>query len=312
MRRSPGFTLLELLVVIGILSVLMGVAIGYLGKTDPRMVADAILGGELRAAQLTARADGVPTEVLLRPGGERNGAIEAATVQSRLLRPVVSFHFEPGEQVEDEVLRPVLLGEDVPAGRFGHGRRPAAEGKNTLLRWSVPPAVVTLADGFVVRFDVWLEQRSAGIFLRLPAAELTLDADGKPHAVVRLHGLAGDSTLRAPLASELALPLRQWGTLELGCDGRTAWLTYDGRTLAQAIAEGTPVHPADAALEVLPSDGPLDCVIDEMRWYVYGFASPQYFPAEVQLDRVYRFAFDARGEPVSQPKVRFGLPEEGS
>ena len=68
MQRTAGFTLLELLVVIGVLSVLTGLSLGYLGRTDPERIANAVLAGELRAAQLTARAEGVPTEVLLRPG----------------------------------------------------------------------------------------------------------------------------------------------------------------------------------------------------------------------------------------------------
>ena len=58
MRRAAGFTLFELLVVIAILSVLTGLSVGFLGKTDPTMVANAVLGGELRAAQLSARAEG--------------------------------------------------------------------------------------------------------------------------------------------------------------------------------------------------------------------------------------------------------------
>ena len=88
MHRSAGFTLLELLVVIGVLAVLTGMSVGYLGRTDPQMVANAIIGGELRQAQLTARAEGVPTEVTIRPDGE--GA--PWVVQSRLLQPVVTFH----------------------------------------------------------------------------------------------------------------------------------------------------------------------------------------------------------------------------
>ena len=41
--RSGGFTLLELLIVAAVIAVLFGLAVGFLGKTDPRTVADSIL-----------------------------------------------------------------------------------------------------------------------------------------------------------------------------------------------------------------------------------------------------------------------------
>src|SRR5687767_6237770 len=125
MPRHAGFTLLELLIVIGVLSVLTGLSLGYLGRTDVTAVANSVLAGELRAAQLTARSEGVATEVLLRPGADN----QPATVQARLLQPVVTFHFEPNEVSLDESLRPVVAGEDVPGGRFGHARRPKLDDK---------------------------------------------------------------------------------------------------------------------------------------------------------------------------------------
>ena len=83
MHRSAGFTLLELLVVIGILSVLTGLSVGYLGRTDPEMVARSILEAELRSAQLTARSEGIPTDVSVRQN--QDGLWQ---VQARLLQPV--------------------------------------------------------------------------------------------------------------------------------------------------------------------------------------------------------------------------------
>jgi len=247
--------------------------------------------------------------VVLRPGVDT----EAATVQSRLLRPVVTFHFEPNQPVEDEVLRPVLLGEDVPGGRFGHARRPPLDGKGSLLHWPAPPSVLDLRDGFVVRLDLWLDHRGAATVLRLPpAVELTLDADAHPRAVVRLHGLGGDGNARSVVASELPLPIGRWCTLDVGCDGRTMWMTLDGRSLGQVPAEGTPQQEPDSVFDVVPEDGPIAGMVDEVRWFVYAFSTPQLFPHEVVLDRVYRFGFDARGEATERPEVRFGLPEEGS
>lgn len=309
MQRNAGFTLLELLVVIGVLSVLTGLSLGYLGRTDPTRIANSVLAGELRAAQMTARAEGVPTEVLLRPGVDT----EPATVQARLLRPVVTFHFEPNQPFEDEVMRPVIQGEDVPGGRFGHARRPPADGKAPLLRWPVTPSVLDLRDGFVVRLDLWLDRRGAATVLRLPpAVELTLDAEGRPRARLRLRGLSGDGSVLAAVGSELPLPLDQWCTLDVGCDGRTAWLSLDGRVLGQAVAEGTPQQEPEGLCEVSPADGAIAGMVDEVRWFVYSFAPPQFLPIECPLDRAWRFGFDARGEATERPNVVFRTAAEGS
>ena len=69
--------------------------------------------GEIRAAQFTARAEGLPTEVLVRPGTD---TAPVATVRSRLLEAIASFHFEPREQFLDASLQPQLGGKGLKTG----------------------------------------------------------------------------------------------------------------------------------------------------------------------------------------------------
>ncbi len=301
-----GFTVLELLVVTGVLAVLFGIGIGFLGRTDPHQVAASILAGETRSAQLTARAEGLPTEVLITPG--QDGA--SATVQSRLLQPVVTWHFEPGDDVLDDVLRPQLGGEADPAGRFGHARRPRAEDRSPLLRWTIDRRAADFDEGFALRLDLWLDERSAATVLRFGSAvELSLDGDAVPTARFRIR-TAGDGTQGVQAQGSRPLPLRRWCTLDLVADGRHAWLSHDGREVARAVAEGRPLLEPNEQLEISPVDAPLPGRIDEFRIYAFGYAPTQYLPSELQPARPYRFAYDGDGEPTSLPKVELLLPEE--
>lgn len=306
-RNAPaaGFTLLELLVVIGVLSVLTGLSLGFLGRTNPESIAASVLAGETRAAQMTARAEGVPTEVWVRPG--RDG--ESATVQARLLQAVASFHFEPGEGVLDESLRPVLGGEAVANGRFGAARKNREGERSAVLRWPLAPARVDLREGFVIRLDVWLDHRGQATVLRLgQVVEFGLDDQLRPRARLRLQGATGETVL-ATMAGETALPLRTWCTLDIACDGASAWITHDGREVARTAAEGSMQQEQDLALEVSPGEAPVPGLVDEVRVFVYGFAPPQYLPNELQPQRNYRFAFDSRGEPIERPTVQYVQPE---
>jgi prepilin-type N-terminal cleavage/methylation domain-containing protein len=308
MARTAGFSLLELLVVVGVISVLSGLALGFLGRTDPQKVADAILAAELRSAQLSARADGVPSEVLLLPGAPG----EPSTVSARLLQPVVAFHLEPGEPVLDETMRPVLGGEDVPGGRFGHARRTRDGERAPLLRWPTPPGTIDLRDGFVVRLDLCLASRASGTVLQcLPAVEVTLDAGAVPRARLRLRSGGGSGTTLAAVAADVGLPVGRWCTLEIGCDGQEAWLGVDGREIARAIAEGVPQQELGSVCIVGPGDGGFVGMVDEIRWFVFAWSPPQKLPPELQFERRYRFLFDARGEPVQAPTVRY-VGQEGS
>jgi prepilin-type N-terminal cleavage/methylation domain-containing protein len=301
-----GFTLLELLVVIGVISVLMGLGIGFLGKTDPEAIARSILAGELRAAEMTARAEGVPTEVVVRPGAEG----EPSVVQSLLLEPAIAFHFEPGESVLDESMRPTIGGTDVAAGRFGHARRPAPDGKQALLVWKVNPLVADLRDGFVLRFDLWLDDRRACTIARMqPLLELQLDEQARPRARFRLRD-PGGGTLPAGVASEVSLPVQRWCTFEVGCDNRTVWLTLDGRELGRTPVVGAPDPSPDLVFEVAPPDAPFAGVVDEIRWSVFRFSVPQFLPPECTPAATFRLGFDARGERTDRTEVRFLQPEE--
>ena len=90
----------------------------------------------------------------------------------------------------------------------------------------------------------------------------------------------------------------------------SAWLMLDGREIARGVAEGTPQQEPDARFEVSPPEAPLPGAVDEVRWFVYVMAPAQQLPVGLEPAQPYRFTFDARGEPVEQPQIRFLTPEE--
>lgn len=294
------------MVVCGVIAVLFGLGLGFLGKTDPRAVADSVLRGELRSAQWTARAEGLPTEVRVVPGEDGAPAI----VESLLLQPVVTFHLEPREAVLDESLRPILGGEDVAQGRFGHGRRSKEGDRGPVVRWVATKRLADLTSGFALRVDVWLDRRAACSVAKLgTAVELRLDDEGRPLARFRLRGTQQASSL-AQVIGKVAMPVRQWCTLDVAMDGREAWIGMDGRELGRTAAEGEPVREDTDTLDVSPGDAPVPGIVDEIRLFAYSFGAPQRLPVELQPDRRYRIAFDRLGTPLGSTDVKLVTPEE--
>jgi hypothetical protein len=291
--------LLELLVVIGVISTLLGIGVGYMGKTDPDMIAGAILSGERRAAQMTARAEGVPTEVIVRPGLEGR----PATVQAHLLLPAIVFHFEPGTRVRDERMRPALGGDDVVAGRFGHARRSMPGDKDSLVHWAVAEEVVDARDGFVIRVDLYLERRESCVVIDMaPLLEVRLDQSLRPDVRMSMTAVGGAKT-RKSLQSEQSLPLERWVTLEIGADGSALWLAVDGREFARTDAIGAPEQTPEMVLHVSPTSSPVPGVVDEFRVMVFEYAPAQTLPMELEPTDTFRFTYDKRGEPVSSPTI---------
>jgi hypothetical protein len=162
-----------------------------------------------------------------------------------------------------------------------------------------------MCDGFVLRLDLWLGSRAGCVVIDMqPMLQLRLDEELRPRARLQLRGVA-DGSVMATVAGELALPLRRWVTLELGCDGETAWLAIDGREIGRAAAEGTPQQEPDMVFTLSPPDAPVPGMVDELRWFVFSFSPVQMLPIELQPRRSYRLGYDVRGEPVAHPEVQW-------
>ncbi len=193
----------------------------------------------------------------------------------------------------------------MPNGRFGAARRVHTGDRAPVLQWQLATARIDVREGFVVRCDLWLEQRTSATILRVgDVVEFMLDEELRPKARLRLRSGAGEVS-QVPLNGEVALPLRTWCTLDIASDGASAWISYDGIEVARSALSGLLQADPEHALEVLPADRPLAGMVDEVRVFVYAFGVPQYLPIELQPLQAYRFAYDARGDVVEQPVVKY-------
>lgn len=309
-RRRAGLTLLELLVVMMIVSVLLGLGVGFLQRGSSDLdAAAAMLRDRLRLAARTAKLEGLPTMLTLQPG-PGGGAVR---VQVRGLREVGSWHLEPGERWWNAQIRPVLTGRDEPRGRFGHGMRPLPGAKEPLLAVAAGRRdAFDLDEGFSFRLDLRLDRAAPAVVGRLGSAfELSLDGGGRVLGRVTL-GLPGPR--RGPLVvlrGRRPLPVGEWVTLELVHDGERAMLLVDGRLEAQAPARGVPFRQADDALEVSPPGEPVPGTVDEIRLLAYEQGEWTALPDDVVLVGLQgpiRFRRD--GEPEIHPTFEIVLGEQ--
>lgn len=307
-RTDCGFTILELLAVLSILTILMGVGFGFLqrGSTDLDL-AESIVRDQVRLCSVTAREQSLPTELLVSPasGGSRVG------LQARVLRPVGEWHFEADERWIDERLRPDLAGDPEPNGRFGRAWRPPTDATMLAVRTGAADAFY-LEDGFALRLDLRLDQRQAMTVASWGRAfELRLDADLLPQARLTLSEPGPKPGLVATISAPRPLALGQWITLELVHDGRVLRLVVDGRELARTGARGSVFQAAGDVFEISPSNAPIVGVVDEVRLLAYEKGDLIELPNDVELSGVQgSIDFDSLGMPQGHPQLVLKLQDQ--
>lgn len=297
--RECGFTLIELLAVMSVLTVLMGLGIGFMTRrASPIEQATAVLRDQVRLAAVTAKSRLAPTEVLLiRTDGR-------AQLRVRGLEPIAAWHCEPGERQFNEQVRGDVSGDHVP-GRFGMALRPDPDARLAVLRVpTLDRPAWDLHDGFLLRLDLRLDQRHACTVAQLGRAfTLVLDDDGTPE--VRLALAAGKQQGRTCTAKGASpLPLRRWTTLDVVCDGRVLELMIDGRSVASVAAEGAPFQRESDTFEVSPGQAKVPGLVDEIQLWAYVLGEPVDVPIGTEmkgLDDGLRFS--PMGEPETVTEV---------
>ena len=295
---APGFTILELMVVMGVLSVLFGLGFGFLQTAANDLeLAEAVLRDQLRIAALTSRSRHLPTEVSVQPGDDRS----PTRLRAQVLAPVGHWHLEPGERWPNDALTPILEGRYVP-GRYGYAMQADPDAVALMILQTKDKPYFDLRMGFSLRLDLKLEARQAMSLLRLgDAIELGLDAELRPFARIVVRSGSGGPGGTISVAGKKSLSLNRWQNLQLIQDGRELQLLVDGRLVDSAPVAARLMQTGDESLLVSPGDQPVFGVIDEIQLLAYEYAPSQDLPIGVAL---HGFAgsirFDRYGEPVDR------------
>jgi len=285
---------MELLVVLAILSLLMGIAVGTFGRSVPfRDLARNELLDKLRQARLFAVAEQAPAAVVLDPGDDENWP----TVTALGRKTVGMWHLE-GTDLDGFPDAAVGAGlEDVPQGALGHAVHLAADEES----W--------LDFGHAPSFDA---TRGLGVelFLRLDdlrTRELASKGDGF------LLAMDGAGALTLSVSTRLKDAAGRWtnATHVLDSDGPVLlagrWTkvaaSFDGQALRQYVDDvlvgelrlpkWQDLVPAVQSSVMLGSlAAPFGGAVDEFRWAVYvaEVSEPLQSVRLLGQERVVRFA----------------------
>jgi prepilin-type N-terminal cleavage/methylation domain-containing protein len=305
-----GFTLIELMAVLSILSVMMGIGLGFLGRgsTDFEL-AQSIVRDHVRLAALTAQSRGAPTDVLLL---RQEGRVPQ--MRARVLSPVGAWHFERDERWLSDQLEPELGGEREPAGRFGAAMRPDAAAKRPVLKVVAgDKPLFDLRQGFALRLELRCETRAPCVVAELGRA-LVLACDGDLVPELRVT-LADPGRRQGPTRTargQRGLPVGRWVTVDAIHDGQHARILVDGVAEAEIDARGEPYRTGGDAFVVSPANSAVPGLIDEVQLFAYELSEIVDLPdgAVIKGFDGDVLRFNARGEPEHQPTILIQVGDE--
>jgi len=320
-RSAPGFTLLELIIVMMILSTLFGVGVGaFRSLTNPDQQARQQIGDALHSARLFARSEGGAAQVLISP--------EQQTVSVWGLRRVGDWHFETADGFG---WPKALLHEGstiAAAGGLGACLRLA---DNELLTLQDPPPSFDSTHGFGL--DVLVAPspgyRPMTIWERPGVWAVQLNQDDELQVQLWLADGADKTSELRVTVPEVHLPGGRFTRLQVTFDGRALEVAVDGvrhpqdllfhepATLARnpRVSQGTgrpPTHfrglfdelhlsaVVRARAEELPEEVSLDGARQLIHLDAHGRLDPLWHNGPVEI----RFS---SGEPPSRTVIELGL-----
>jgi len=287
---SQGVTLLELLVVLGMISVLLGLGLGVFGSLDRNLqgrVAAERVKSMVRRARNTAVRTGSEAWLLLEPEKRRVTGAGAAVVGQ--------WHLEDATSVRGGPLFP-SGGEFRDDGRFG---RCLDFGDGGGFVQTEGQASFDPRQGFLVEVYLLATSRRAMTVLELGGSySLLLDDRGGLRAEIRQK----EGPVVGVDSPDLGLPLHRWIRLGLLSDARRVSVLVDGVEVASSSLESPIAFAPGAVLAVGSGAAPIRGRVDELRLFSLGSREVFELKGDVQLLGASRLiAFD-RGGKLSQAR----------
>lgn len=288
--RNSGYTLLEILVVIVLISGLAGLGLGMItGSGNDLERASVGVRDFARIARANAQFYRAPARVVMTP--PPGTAIDPASGELRqmkvlALQSVAEWNFEDGSPNASRGIDAQLGGGYVEeGGRVGQGFFADGEGSQHGITLDARGlSSFDLRGGFVVRCDIKLNTRQVCTVVRFGEAfELGVDSVGKLRAGVTLARGAGQAGRRVVLKGSRRLPLGEWVKIELIADGTRIVLRRDFIEEASERVKDRCWRDAEAQFVISDGGAPVPGVLDTIEVFAFDTIAEQPIPETVEV-----------------------------
>lgn len=287
LRPDAGLTLLELLIVMGVLALLFGMGAGTLASLNPgERAAVGLVQDVLRSAHNSAISRMAPARVRIDP--------EGGTLVAEGLEVVGTWHFEDADLTGAEGLQGVYYGMEAgvsPDGYLGAALdlRDAPRGGEVQFDIQSDPAF-GLRDGFAIDLALKLGEGAGGgrLLEVTDCVEVELESGGGLE--MRIYRRTTESStgrerrgVGLSLATELGV-LREgrWSQVRFSYDRRAARILVDGVEVARQPGDFE-VWKLEHPLRLGGGATPVLCVIDELVVSVVAASQEHVVPGDVRL-----------------------------